>query len=174
MLYRLGELYNVPVFETPVGFKYVGPLMEQEGALIGGEESGGYGFRGHIPERDGIASGLFILDMMARTGKRPSELLEYLYDRVGPHFYDRSDIPLPPERRDVVLKRIGDASPDAIGGVKVASRDSMDGHRFILEDGSWVTIRFSGTEPLLRIYAEGSSADRVDALLSEARNLVGL
>ena len=148
--------------------------MEREGALIGGEESGGYGFRGHIPERDGIVSGLFILDMMVRTGKRPSELLDYLYDKVGPHFYDRSDIPLPPEKRDGLVKRVGDASPDAIGGVKVASRDSTDGYRYILEDGSWVTIRLSGTEPLLRIYAEGKSPDRVDALLSEARNLVGL
>ena len=174
MIYRLGELYNVPVFETPVGFKYVGPLMTQEDALIGGEESGGYGFRGHIPERDGILSGLFILDMMVKTGRRPSELLDYLYDKVGPHFYDRSDIPLPPEQRDTLAKRVGDVRPDAIGGVKVASQDSIDGYRFILEDGSWVTIRFSGTEPLLRIYAEGKSADRVDTLLSEARGMVDL
>ena len=119
-------------------------------------------------------SGLFILDMMVKTGRRPSELLEYLYDRVGPHFYDRSDIPLPPERRDKVVKNIGNANPDAIGGVKVASRDSTDGYRFVLEDGSWVIVRLSGTEPLLRIYAEGNSADRVDALLSEARSLVDL
>ena len=174
MIYRLGELFKVPVFETPVGFKYVGPVMESEGALIGGEESGGFGFRGHIPERDGIVSGLFILDMMARTGKRPSELLDYLYDRVGPHFYDRSDIPLDPEKRDGIASRVGGIRPDAIGGVKVASQDSTDGYRFILEDGSWVTIRFSGTEPLLRIYAEGKSADRVDALLSEARSLADL
>ncbi len=174
MIYRLGEIYNVPVYETPVGFKYVGPLMTQEGALIGGEESGGFGFRGHIPERDGIVSGLFILDMMVRTGRRPSELLDYLYDRVGPHFYDRSDVPLDPEKRDGLAQRMGGVNPDAIGGVKVASRDSTDGYRFVLEDGSWVTIRFSGTEPLLRIYAEGKSADRVGTLLSEAKGLAGL
>ena len=174
MIYRLGEIYNVPVYETPVGFKYVGPLMTQEGALIGGEESGGFGFRGHIPERDGIVSGLYILDMMVRTGRRPSELLDYLYDRVGPHFYDRSDVPLDPDKRDGLAQRMGVVNPDAIGGVKVASRDSTDGYRFVLEDGSWVTIRFSGTEPLLRIYAEGKSADRVDTLLSEAKGLAGL
>ena len=174
MIYRLGEIYNVPVYETPVGFKYVGPLMTQEGALIGGEESGGFGFRGHIPERDGIVSGLYILDMMVRTGRRPSELLDYLYDRVGPHFYDRSDVPLDPEKKDGLAKRMGGVEPDAIGGVKVASRDSTDGYRFVLEDGSWVTIRFSGTEPLLRIYAEGKSADRVGTLLSEAKGLAGL
>ena len=174
MIYRLGEIYNVPVYETPVGFKYVGPMMTQEDALIGGEESGGFGFRGHIPERDGIVSGLFILDMMARTGRRPSELLDYLFERVGPHFYDRSDVPLDPNKRDGLAKRMGSVKPDAIGGVKVASQDSTDGYRFVLEDGSWVTIRFSGTEPLLRIYAEGKSADRVDTLLSEAKGLAGL
>ena len=174
MIYRLGEVFEVPVFETPVGFKYVGPVMMQEGALIGGEESGGYGFRGHIPERDGIVSGLYILDMMARTGKRPSELLDYLYDRVGPHFYDRSDIPLEPGKRDGVATRMANIEPDAIAGVKVASRDSTDGHRFILEDGSWVTIRLSGTEPLVRIYAEGKSEDRVETLLAEARGLADL
>ena len=174
MIYRLGELFSVPVLETPVGFKYVGPLMLEENALIGGEESGGYGFRGHIPERDGILSGLFILDMMVRTGKRPSELLDYLYDKVGPHFYDRLDITLSTEQRDSIAGRIADVRPDTIGGVRVASQDSIDGYRFILEDGSWVAVRFSGTEPLLRIYAEGKSADRVDILLSEARGLVDL
>ena len=174
MIYRLGELFSVPVLETPVGFKYVGPLMMEENALIGGEESGGYGFRGHIPERDGILSGLFILDMMVRTGKRPSELLDYLYEKVGPHYYDRLDITLSTEQRDSIAGRIADVRPDAIGGVRVASQDSIDGYRFILEDGSWVAVRFSGTEPLLRIYAEGENADRVDILLSEARGLVDL
>ena len=174
MLYRLGELFEVPVHETPVGFKFVGPLMEREGALIGGEESGGYGFRGHIPERDGILSALFILDMMVRTGKRPSELLDHLYDLVGPHFYDRNDIPLSPGQREVVAVQIGSISPDPVAGVRVASSDTTDGRRFVLEDGSWVTVRLSGTEPLVRIYAEGPSPERVEALLAEARGLVGL
>ena len=174
MLYRLGEIFEVPVYETPVGFKYVGPLMEREGALIGGEESGGYGFRGHIPERDGILSALFILDMMVRTGRRPSELLDYLYGMVGPHYYDRSDISLSPQQREGVAGRMGTVIPDAIAGEKVASSDTKDGRRFVLEDGSWVTVRLSGTEPLVRIYAEGASPERVEALLAEARGLVGL
>ncbi|MDE3268486.1 MAG: phosphoglucomutase/phosphomannomutase family protein [Chloroflexota bacterium] len=174
MLYRLGEIFEVPVHETPVGFKYVGPLMEREGALIGGEESGGYGFRGHIPERDGILSALFILDMMVRTGRRPSKLLDHLYDLVGPHFYDRSDIPLLPGQREVVAGAIGNTNPDSVAGVKVASSDTTDGRRFVLEDGSWVTVRLSGTEPLVRIYAEAPSQERVESLLAEARGLVGL
>ena len=98
MLYRLGEIFSVPVYETPVGFKYVGPKMIAENALIGGEESGGFGFRGHIPERDGILAALYILDFMVRTEKKPSELIEYLYDKVGVHHYDRTDFHFPPRK----------------------------------------------------------------------------
>ena len=95
MVYRLGEFYGVQVFETPVGFKYICPVMLREDALMGGEESGGYGFRGHIPERDGILSGLIMLEYMAKTGKRPSELIDHLYSVVGPHHYRRRDLPFP-------------------------------------------------------------------------------
>ena len=174
MVYRLGELFGVPVHETPVGFKYIGQIMGRENALMGGEESGGFGFRGHIPERDGILSGLFILDMMVKTGKRPSELIEYLYSRVGPHYYRRDDVSFDSQQRHTVEKRLQEAAPDALGGTKVARQDNVDGIRFILEDGSWTIIRFSGTEPLLRIYAEGGSPDRVDTLISEARGLAGV
>ena len=173
MVFRLAELFNVPVHETPVGFKYICPVMIKENALIGGEESGGFGFRGHIPERDGILSGLFLLDMMVNTGKRPSELIEYLYSRVGPHHYRRDDVTFDADRRVVMEKRLQKARPDVIEGVKVAMQDNIDGTRFILEDGSWTIIRFSGTEPLLRIYAEAESPERVDVLISEARNIVG-
>ncbi|MBI2856280.1 MAG: phosphoglucomutase/phosphomannomutase family protein [Chloroflexi bacterium] len=174
MVYRLGERFNIPVHETPVGFKYIGPVMMRENALMGGEESGGFGFRGHIPERDGILSALFVLDMMVRTGKRPSELLQYLFSQVGPHHYKRTDIAFAAEKRSILEKRLREASPDALGGMKVARRDDVDGRRFILEDGSWAIIRFSGTEPLLRIYAEGGGVDWVDTLIAEARGLVGV
>ncbi len=174
MIFRLGELFNVPVHETPVGFKYVGSVMTQENALIGGEESGGFGFRGHIPERDGVLSALFLLDMMVKTGKRPSELVEYLYSRVGPHHYRRDDVTFDPAKRNTMQKRLQEASPDAIGGIRVTRRDNVDGTRFTLEDGSWAIVRFSGTEPLLRVYAEGESPDRVDILIAETRDLVGV
>ena len=111
---------------------------------------------------------------MVRTGRRPSELLDYLYAMVGPHYYDRSDILLSPEQREGVAGRMGTVIPDAIAGARVASSDTKDGRRFVLEDGSWVTVRLSGTEPLVRIYAEGASPERVEALLAEARGLVGL
>lgn len=174
MLTRLGEIYDVPVYETPVGFKYVAPLMLSEKALIGGEESGGYGFRGHIPERDGILAGLYFLDFMARGGKTPAQLLEYLYKKVGPHYYKRIDMELPARKRPAVAGRLEVASPAQIDGVAVARKDVTDGFRFVLTDSSWLLVRFSGTEPLLRIYAESDSPDRVDRLLESGRRLAGI
>ena len=113
MLYRLGELFNVPVIETPVGFKYVAPIMMEKNALIGGEESGGYGFRGHVPERDAILAGLYFLDFMVSTGKTPSQLLEYLFSKVGPHYYNRRDFHFPEEKRQSIIDRIQEHKPDS-------------------------------------------------------------
>ena len=174
MVDRLGEAYDVPVFETPVGFKFLGPVMMRENALVAGEESGGYAFRGNIPERDGILSGLMILDMMVKTGKTPSELLETLADKVGPHFYDRWDLEFEPDQRQSILARMRTAAPATLAGRRVEMIDTQDGFRFVLEDGYWTLIRFSGTEPLLRIYAEGESPDEVAALLGEAQALTGV
>ncbi len=174
MIYRLGELFDVPVYETAVGFKYLGPVMMRENALTAGEESGGFAFRGHVPERDGILSGLFLLDMVVKTGKRPSELLDYLFDKLGPHYYDRLDVPFSPENRRATEKRVASQRPDTLGGSRVMSRDETDGVRFMLEGGAWLLIRFSGTEPLLRIYAEAASEDAVKRLLDEGRNLAGV
>jgi alpha-D-glucose phosphate-specific phosphoglucomutase len=171
MLYRLGEIFNVPVHETAVGFKYVAPIMVAEDALIGGEESGGYGFRDHVPERDGILAGLYFLDLMAKTDKTPSQLLDYLFSKVGPHFYDRVDIDFRTEERQAVEDCLRNSSPDAIDQVKVARRDTSDGLRFILTDGTWLLIRFSGTEPVLRIYTETDSKPRAKRLIEFGRKL---
>jgi alpha-D-glucose phosphate-specific phosphoglucomutase len=175
MVQRLGELYSVPVHETQVGFKFLGPKMMQENALLGGEESGGYGFRGHVPERDGILAGLYMLDFVARSGKRPSELLAELYAKVGEHHYDRIDITLREDQRDAIRKRAEDARPDTVAGVKVTSIDSTDGYRFTLGDQGWLLFRFSGTEPLLRIYTE-VVGDRslVPKVLDAGREIVGV
>ncbi|MCP4608210.1 MAG: phosphoglucomutase/phosphomannomutase family protein, partial [Planctomycetes bacterium] len=100
MVNRLGELYDVPVFETKVGFKHVAPIMADENALVGGEESSGFGFRGHIPKRDGVLSALFILDLMVKTGKSPSVLIEHLYSKIGPHHYHRNDVEFPVSERE--------------------------------------------------------------------------
>jgi len=174
MLYRLGEIFNVPVGETPVGFKYVAPIMLAENALVGGEESGGFGFRGHMPERDGILSGLYFLDLMVKTDKDPSELIDYLYSKVGPHHFDRVDVEFPEEERQAILERIERNHPEYIDGVKVEEFDATDGFRFILADTTWLLIRFSGTEPLLRIYAESSTPAGVERLLELGKELAGV
>ncbi|MEX2245721.1 MAG: phosphoglucomutase/phosphomannomutase family protein [Dehalococcoidia bacterium] len=175
MVQRLGELYGVPVHETKVGFKFLGPKMMETDALIGGEESGGYGFRGHVPERDGILAGLYFLDFMARTGKRPSELLAELYAKVGEHYYDRLDITLRDDEREAVWKRAEEARPDAIAGVRVTGIDTTDGFRYTLDGKGWLLLRFSGTEPLVRIYTEVvDDAALVPKILAEGREIIGV
>ena len=174
MLFRLGELYHVPVHETPVGFRFVAPLMVREKALLGGEESGGYGFRGHLLERDGVLAGLFFLDLMVRTGHTPSQLVKDLFQKVGPHYYHRLDLTFPEEKRAQVEARVAQGAGGTLAGQKVTARDTTDGFRFILQDGSWLLVRFSGTEPLLRIYAEGLSQQGVEELLEAGKALTGL
>ena len=174
MVDRLGAMYGVPVFDTPVGFKYLGPVMMRENALAAGEESGGYAFRGSIPERDGILSGLMILDMMVKTGKTPSQLVEMLKDKVGPHHFDRWDVTFDERQRESILQRRRTAYPTTLAGRRVEAIDTRDGFRFVLEGGYWALVRFSGTEPLLRIYAEGESPAEVAVLLGEARAMAGV
>jgi alpha-D-glucose phosphate-specific phosphoglucomutase len=174
MISRLGKLFDVAVYETPVGFKYVAPLMMEKKAIIGGEESGGYGFRGHVPERDAILAGLYFLDFMVKTRKTPSQLLDYLYSKVGPHYYDRRDFHISTAKRQAILHRLSSSSPDTIAGSKVTKVDTTDGYRFFLGDDSWLLIRFSGTEPLVRIYSEAESLERTKKLLDEGKKLVGL
>ena len=174
MLSGLGDIFNVPVYETPVGFKYVAPLMMKTNAIIGGEESGGYGFRGHVPERDAILAGLYFIDFMVKTGKTPSQLLDYLYSKVGPHYYDRRDFHISAAKRQTILGRLNSTSPDTIAGLKVTKVDTADGFRFFLDDSSWLLIRFSGTEPLVRIYSESESLERVEVLLDEGKKLIGM
>ena len=174
MLYRLGELFGVPVHETPVGFKYVAPRMIDENAVLGGEESSGFAFRGHIPDRDGILAGLFFLDMMVVLGRTPSQLIAYLFSKVGSHYYSRIDHPFSAGGREGVLSQANIARPESIDGTAVSRVDTLDGLRFLLEDGAWLLIRFSGTEPLLRIYAEGGSEERVARLIEAGKRLAGI
>ncbi len=152
MLDKLGARYGVPVINTGVGFKYVAPAMIEHAGLIGGEESGGYAFRGHVPERDGILSNLCLLDLMRRTGKKPTQLLEMLFGLVGgPHYYDRIDTRVADEAvKQKARGRLDDAQPATVGGLRVTGKITTDGYKFVLEDGGWLLVRFSGTEPLIR------------------------
>ncbi len=179
MLNKLGMLYNVPVYETGVGFKYVAPKMLETDALIGGEESGGYAFRGNVPERDGILAGLYLLDFMVKTGKKPSQLLDLLFAKVGVHYYDRIDTPFTGNREDREALILA-ANPKTIGGLKVSEQVTLDGYLFRLhevssgEDGGWMLIRFSGTESIMRVYCETTHADKVKAILEDGLKIAGL
>ena len=174
MLNKLGKIYSVDVVETGVGFKYVAPKMLELDGLIGGEESGGYAFRGNVPERDGILAGLYFLDMMVRTGKKPTELLKLLFEKVGgEHFYDRIDTPFTGDKQEKIDKILA-ANPATIGGLKVTELVTVDGYQFRLEDGGWLLIRFSGTEPIIRVYCETMHSEKVKAILQEGLRIAGI
>ncbi len=173
MLNKLGKIYNVPVYETGVGFKYVAPKMLETHAMIGGEESGGYAFHGHVPERDGILAALYLLDMMVELGKKPSELVDLLFSVVGAHYYSRVDTLFEGNRQEYE-KRILLANPTSIGGLAVTGLDTTDGFKFSLEDGGWLLIRFSGTEPIIRVYTETTYQDRVEQILEDGLKIAGV
>ncbi|MBT4515912.1 MAG: phosphoglucomutase/phosphomannomutase family protein, partial [Chloroflexi bacterium] len=167
MVDKLGSAYNVPTPRTAVGFKYVGPTMLETDAVIGGEESGGYAFRGHVPERDGLLSGLVFLDALVLSGKKPSELLDELFSVTGPHRFRRIDVDFPEDRRVELQDLIAQADPAALGGFDVESVDRLDGVKIFLNGGGWAVVRMSGTEPLLRMYAEASDETAVNRILDD-------
>jgi len=174
MLNKLGKLYGVPIHETGVGFKYIAPKFTETRALLGGEESGGYAFRGHVPERDGILAGLYLLDMMVRLDRKPSELIELLFSKVGAHHYLRIDNRFPAQEKANILARVAAARPNTIAGMAVTDIVTVDGHQFLMEDGGWLLIRFSGTEPIIRIYCETTREDKVDRILQDGMQIAGL
>lgn len=171
MIQRLAEKYGQENPRTPVGFKYVGPLMLESDAIAGGEESGGYAYRGHVPERDGILSGLFFVEAMVASGLTPSQLLAEVHEVTGPFVFDRVDLHFDPTSRDEILKRMQNSQPTSIAGLAVEEIDRRDGTRFVMADGAWALARFSGTEPLLRIYAEARDAITRDCLIEDVKTL---
>jgi phosphomannomutase len=183
MAERLGERYGVPVFETPVGFKYVGPKMIETGAMMGGEESGGYGFGMHLPERDGIFADLMLLDLFLcerEAGRWPvSKAIAHLHEIAGPSSYRRVDIHFDQASYQALkgrlLAELPDGAPAALDGrpvVRTQPLSTGDGFKFFADDGSWLLVRFSGTEPLVRVYTEASSPAAVDANLAAGERIV--
>lgn len=167
MIDRLAKRYGLPLYETPVGFNHIADYMMSEDVLIGGEESGGISFKGHIPEGDGILMGLLIVEMVAVYRKPLHQLVEELLAEVGPAFYKRTDLRLRhPVAKAEMVHKLASQAPAALAGQKVAEVSTRDGVKYILEDDSWLLIRPSGTEPVLRVYAEGRSQDTVQQLLA--------
>jgi phosphomannomutase len=166
MIDRLCKKYDLPLRETPVGFNHIADYMMKEDVLIGGEESGGISFRGHIPEGDGVLMGLMVIEMMAANGGKLSELVDSLLEEVGPAYYDRKDLRLRhPVAKDQMTRKLQEEAPAELGGEAVVEVSAMDGVKYILADDSWLLIRPSGTEPVLRVYAEGRTPQMVKALL---------
>jgi phosphomannomutase len=155
--------YGLTMHETPVGFKYVCRLMTERDILIGGEESGGLGVKIHIPERDGIFLGLLLCEVMAVRGKSLGALVQELIDELGPHEFRRVDLHVTEKEKTALMKRFAGTMRE-IGGHPVTGRKDVDGHKLFV-DGGWLLMRASGTEPLIRIYAEADSLAKVDALL---------
>ncbi len=180
MIDRLGEKYGVKVYEVPVGFKYIGAKMAETGAMMGGEESGGFGFAMHLPERDGIVADLFVLDFLMKTRKKPSQLIAELMDLVGPSAYLRRDIHFDAAtyltEKARIMSALTEAHPASLAGLPVKRTvllDTKDGAKFFRDDGSWLLVRLSGTEPLVRIYAETRHQPDLAPLLDEGERLIG-
>jgi alpha-D-glucose phosphate-specific phosphoglucomutase len=166
MVDRLAARYSLPFHETPVGFNFIADQMLQNDVLIGGEESGGISIRGHIPEGDGILMGLLLLEIMADAGVPLHELIADIQQEVGPVCYARTDLRLrQPVVKQTMVARLTDGAPPCIGGVAVCKVNTLDGVKYRLEDESWLLVRPSGTEPVLRVYAEAPTSEGLQALL---------
>ena len=174
MIDRLAQDYGLPLYETPVGFNYIADYMLREDILLGGEESGGISFRGHIPEGDGVLMGLLLVEIVAKSGKTLHQLIKDLFDQAGPAYYQRKDQRLRfPVEKEEMVSYLKTNAPDTIGDETIREVVDVDGVKFILADDSWLLIRPSGTEPVLRVYAEGRSKAMVQALLEYGEEVAG-
>jgi phosphomannomutase len=166
MIDKLCLHYGLPMREVPIGFKNIADIMLKEDVLIGGEESGGIGIKGHIPERDGVLMGLVILEAMAVSGKRLEELLAEVFAITGPHEFARTDLHLKAEKMPAVLDLVRGLEAGEFAGAEVREVFKLDGSRMDFNDGSWLLLRPSGTEPVVRVYAEAENMERARDLVS--------
>jgi len=169
---KLAEKYGLEVEITPIGFKYIAEIMANEVVIVGGEESGGLAVKGHIPERDGIWIGLMILEFMAKTGKSLKELIREVYDKVGSFSYDRDDLHLTNEKKLAVIHEVTNNPYRSFNGYEVNKMETIDGFKFFIGDDIWVLIRPSGTEPVLRVYAQAPTEDEVRKVLNAVQETI--
>ena len=168
----IAKKYNIEVRETPVGFKYIGEVMTKEKMIIGGEESGGLTIMGHIPEKDGILACLLVAEMVAINKQPIKEILKQIYKDVGTILSDRLNFHLPAEKMNSIKSKLEQNPPKEIASIKVKDVNKIDGYKFLLEDGSWVGLRLSGTEPVVRIYIEANSKKKMTALISASQDFL--
>ena len=168
MLNRQAEKYGLNIHVKPIGFKYVAELIVSGDVLVGGEESGGLSVKGHIPERDGLYIGLLITEMMVKSGKKLSELVADLNDEFGVHATYREDMHTTDHRKNSMMSHCKEKGLTELAGKKVKEWDMLDGVKHLFEDGSWLLVRPSGTEPVLRIYSEARSDKEAIELVEAA------
>jgi phosphomannomutase len=175
MLDRIAAKHGRKLLECGIGFKYICDLMLERQVLIGGEESGGIGFQRHLPERDGLLNALLLANVMADEGKSLGQLVAALQSEYGPHFYARRDLRIPNEIKDAAIARAAAPETASLGRYKILRKENLDGIKFFLDTPiqdrgaeAWILLRSSGTEPLMRIYAEASSPELVQEMLEEA------
>jgi phosphomannomutase len=171
LLKRIAAAHNLTLHETPIGFKYVADLMLREDILIGAEESGGIGVRGHIPERDGILNSLLFLETIVASGKTPTELVREMHREFGEFHFGRRDLHIEVARGLALVESLGMKPPAAAGTHAVESVETLDGTKLVFGDESWLLFRQSGTEPVLRVYTEATSTEKMHALLDEGCRL---
>lgn len=169
---RMCEAYGLPFEVTPIGFKYISEIMTQEDVLVGGEESGGIAVKGHIPERDGIYDGLLIYELMTQTGKTLKQLCEEVYAVVGTFSYDRLDMHIENEKKDSIIRKALAGGYTQFGKYTFNKVETIDGVKYHLDNGGWMMLRASGTEPLLRVYAEGNSKEETADILDNIRQTI--
>jgi phosphomannomutase len=170
---NLAEHYGVDFIVTKIGFKYIAEIMRSEQLIVGGEESGGLTVAGHIPERDGIWTALLVLELMSKTGKKLTELISTIDAMVGAFAFDRDDLHLPEEKKQAIIDKCARGAIKQIGPYVVEEIQDIDGYKFFLGDGRWVMLRPSGTEPLLRVYAQAGNMLEVRKILDITReNLI--
>lgn len=174
LLDRMAAKYGQPVYETPVGFKYIGQNLLEKGCILGGEESGGLSVKGHIPEKDGILAGLLAAEMVAHHGKSLTEILEQIYREFGRLFSERLDLHTTPEQKAQILEQLKGWAPPELAGQQVTGKITLDGTKLVLADGAWILIRPSGTEPLFRVYVEANSLEQKAQLQREVKQMLQL
>jgi phosphomannomutase len=169
---RIAQAMGLKVYETPIGFKYIADLMLKDDILLGAEESGGIGVKGHIPERDGVLNSLLFLEAIVSAGKPPSEMLADLHREFGEFHFGRRDLHMPVSRGQELVARMSQSPPDSFASDGVTKVETMDGAKLVFADESWLLFRQSGTEPVLRIYSEATSIEKMKTLLDAGRELV--
>jgi len=169
---RMCEAYGLPIEVTPIGFKYISELMTKEDILVGGEESGGIAVKGHIPERDGIYDGLALYEFMTTTGKTLKELCEEVYEVVGRFVYERNDLTLENEKKEAIIEKAAANGYGKFGKYGFNRIETIDGIKYHLDNGGWIMLRASGTEPLLRVYAEGNGKEETLDILEDVKTTI--